>query len=124
MTESIDIENLGPLKSIHIEKIKSLTVFIGESGSGKSTLMKIIALCRWLYKMHNIRSYLKHSKISKSPFRFRMETYIRNCGIEKYIKSDTKIKYTVKTNGNEYSITLSKNKTSCQVRPVFCGHYH
>jgi predicted ATP-dependent endonuclease of OLD family len=111
MTESIKIKSLGPIKDIYIENIKPFTVLIGESGSGKSTLMKAIALFRWIYKMHNIRSYLKHSNISKSPFRFRMETYLKNCGFEQFIKNDTEIIYTTKfESGNSYEIKLTKNK--------------
>lgn len=110
MTESIKIKNLGPIKDIYINDIKPLTILIGESGSGKSTLMKAIALFRWLYKMHNIRSYLKHSNISKSPFRFRMETYLKNCGFEQFIKNDTEIIYTVKfESGNTHEIKFIKN---------------
>ena len=111
MTESIHIKKLGPIKDIHIENVKPFTVLIGESGSGKSTLMKAIALFRWIYKMHNIRSYLKHSNISKSPFRFRMETYLRNCGFEQFINPETEIIYTTKFElGKSYEIKFIKNK--------------
>jgi predicted ATPase len=113
MIESISIKNLGPLKHIQIDNIKPFTVLIGESGSGKSTLMKAIALFRWLYKMHNIRSYLKHSNISKSPFRFRMETYLKNCGFEQFIKNNTEISYTTRSaTGKVYQINYLKNKLS------------
>ncbi|GLU52575.1 AAA family ATPase [Dyadobacter frigoris] len=113
MTESIHIKNLGPIKDIYIETVKPFTVLIGESGSGKSTLMKAIALFRWIYKMQNIRSYLKHSKISKSPFRFRMETYLKNCGFEQFIKYDTEIIYSTKfESGNTYQIVFKNNKLS------------
>lgn len=113
MIESIYIKNLGPIKDISIDHIKPITVLIGESGSGKSTLMKAIALFRWIYKMHNIRSYLKHSNISKSPFRFRMETYFKNCGFEQFIKDTTEITYTVKfPSGNSYKIQYKENKLS------------
>lgn len=116
MKESIYIKNFGPLKDIKLEEIKPFTVLIGESGTGKSTIMKILALCRWLYKMQNIRSYLKHSEMSKSPFRYRMETYIRNCGFEKYIQAETEIIYKVTTkHGNNYVIRLSKNKSSLSI---------
>lgn len=111
MKESIHIRNLGPIKDIFIEEIKPLTVLIGESGSGKSTLMKAIALFRWLYKMHNIRSYLKKSKVSKSPFRFRMETYFKDCGFEEYLKNSPEIIYTVEfTEGRKYTLHFAKNK--------------
>jgi len=111
MKESIHIKNLGPIKDISLDDIRPLTVFIGESGSGKSTLMKAIALFRWINKMQNIRSFLKHSNISKSPFRFRMDTYLKNCGFEKYISSNTKIIYeTSFSTGHNYLLQLQGNK--------------
>ncbi|MDD2564825.1 MAG: AAA family ATPase, partial [Salinivirgaceae bacterium] len=114
MRESIHIKNLGPIKDIFIQDIKPCTILIGESGSGKSTLMKAIALFRWIYKMHNIRSYLKHSNISKSPFRFRMETYLKNCGFEQFIKPETEILYSVRyeKTGDTYDINFVKGKLS------------
>ena len=111
MKESIHIKNLGSIKDIFIDDIKPITVLIGESGSGKSTLMKAIALFRWIYKMHNIRSYLKRSKVSKSPFRFRMDTYFKNCGFEQYLKNNPEITYSVEfSNGRKYALHFSKNK--------------
>ncbi|NVO33065.1 AAA family ATPase [Hymenobacter lapidiphilus] len=113
MKEFISIKNLGPIKDIVIDDIKPITVLIGESGSGKSTLMKAIALFRWLYKMHNIRSYLKHSQVSKTPFRFRMDTYLKNCGFKQFIKASTEIVYKVEfENGNQYTITYLNQKLS------------
>lgn len=72
MKEYITIKEFGPLKNIENLEIKPFTVLIGESASGKSTLMKVVAMMRYIYKMANIRSYLKHSKIAKSPFRMRL----------------------------------------------------
>jgi predicted ATPase len=113
MKESIHIKNLGPIQDIHLEEIKPITVLIGESGSGKSTLMKAIALFRWIYKMHNIRSYLKRSKVSKSPFRFRMDTYFKNCGFDQYLKHGPEITYTVSfPSGRQYTIHFAKNRLS------------
>jgi predicted ATPase len=113
MKESIHIKNLGPIKDIYIDDIKPITVLIGESGSGKSTLMKAIALFRWIYKMHNIRSYLKRSKVSKSPFRFRMDTYFKNCGFEQYLKTNPEIIYTVEfSTERKYTIKFANNKLS------------
>ncbi len=111
MKESIHIKKLGPIKDIYIDDIKSITVLIGESGSGKSTLMKAIALFRWIYKMQNIRSYLKRSKVSKSPFRFRMDTYFKNCGFDQYLKNNPEITYTVEfPNQKKYEIKFANNK--------------
>lgn len=122
MKESIVIKNLGPLKDILIEEIKPFTVLIGESGGGKSTLMKVIALFRWLYKMQNIRSYLKKSDV-KSPFRFRMDTYLKNCGIDEFIKNDTEIIYSVAFNETIYEIKFLNKKL--QIPPtVDDSHLH
>jgi predicted ATPase len=113
MKESIHIKNLGPIKDVYIDDIKPITVLIGESGSGKSTLMKAIALFRWIYKMHNIRSYLKRSEVSKSPFRFRMDTYFKNCGFEQYLRNNPEIIYSVEfTPDRRYSISFCNNKLS------------
>lgn len=62
MKESIIIKNFGPLKEVEIDDIKPLTVFIGKSAGGKSIIMKVIVLMRYIYKMVNIRSYLKMRK--------------------------------------------------------------
>lgn len=110
MKESIVIKNLGPIKDISIEQIKPITVLVWESGSWKSTLMKVISLFRWIYKMHNIRSYLKHSKISKSPFRFRMERYIVDAGLEAFINDNTEINYTVSFWNEKYTLSFLKWK--------------
>ncbi|KAA6342939.1 hypothetical protein EZS27_009344 [termite gut metagenome] len=93
MKESIIIKNFGPIKEIEIKDIRPFTVFIGESGSGKSTIMKVIVLFRWIYKMLNIRSYLKHANISQSPFNFDFPAYLKNNGLSEYIKQDTDILY-------------------------------
>ena len=45
--------------------------------------------------MMNIRAYLSKSGVSKSPFRFSWQTYMRNAGFEKYLKPDTEIVYKV-----------------------------
>lgn len=116
MKEYLYIENFGPLKDIKLEEIKPMTVFIGESGSGKSTIMKVLSLCRWINKMYNIRSYLKQSNISKSPFRFRMDSYVKNCGFEKYITKDTLIRYIIKSDSRIVNeITLKKSKSSLSI---------
>ena len=113
MKESIHIKNLGPIQDISIDEIRPITILIGESGSGKSTLMKAISLFRWLYKMHNLRSYLKRSKVSKSPFRFRMDTYFKNCGFDQYLKNSPQITYTVSfENGRSYTLSFQNNKLS------------
>jgi len=93
MQESIIIRNFGPIKEIEIDDIRPFTILIGESGSGKSTILKVLALFRWIFKMVSIRSYLKQSGISKSPFTFKFSEYIRNNGFDGYLKSDSEIIY-------------------------------
>lgn len=111
MQESIIIRNFGPIKDMEIKNINPFTVFIGESGSGKSTIMKVIVLFRWIYKMLNIRSYLKHAKITESPFKFDFKDYMKNGGFEPegyaYLHSDTEIIY--RRNNNEISYKGSLN---------------
>lgn len=109
MKESITIKNVGPLKDIQIDDIKPLTVFIGKSANGKSTIMKIVVLMRYIYKMVNIRSYLKNAKITRSPFKLRFDSFLQD-GLDKMITADTEIHYTVKMNGNTYTISYVKNK--------------
>ena len=81
MKEYITIKDFGPLIDINNLEIKQLTILIGESASGKSTLRKVVAMMRYLYKMANIRSYLFRSKITKSPFRIRLDTMMKRQGI-------------------------------------------
>ncbi|MCQ2577001.1 MAG: AAA family ATPase [Treponema sp.] len=93
MKESIFIENLGPLKKVELNDITPMTVFVGESGNGKSTIMKVLILFRWIYKKVCIRSYLRNSSITKSPFRFNFQKLIANNGLSDYFQPDTLIEY-------------------------------
>lgn len=94
MREYLEIKHFGPLEYVAIDEIKPVTVFIGESGSGKSTIMKVLAILRWIYKMVNIRSYLKdYSGVPKSPFRFSFPTYLKMDGLDGYLRSDTYVRY-------------------------------
>ncbi len=102
MKESIIIKNFGPIVEVELEDIRPLTIFIGESGSGKSTVIKTLALFRWIFKMICIRTYLKESGISKSPFRFSFGSYLKNNGLESFVKDDTYIKYQFKDCVIEY----------------------
>lgn len=106
MRESIEIRNFGPVGDVKIETVKPLTILIGDSGSGKSTIMKVLALFQWIYKMSCIRSYLHYSGISKSPFRFRFDSYLKNNGLDDFLKSQTEIVY---KNGN-YTIVCQGSK--------------
>ena len=93
MAEHIHIRNLGPIRDIRLKDIKPFTVLIGDSGSGKSTLLKALALCRWIFKMCNIREYLRQSGLQHSPFRFRTAPLLENCGLTSYVTKETEIIY-------------------------------
>lgn len=113
MKESIVIKNVGPLKNVLIEDIRPVTILIGESASGKSTIMKVIVLMRYIYKMLNIRYYLKNAGIAKSPFKLSFANLPKD-DIAQYLKPSNKeafIKYTVTFNeGATYSIVYAKGK--------------
>ena len=111
--ESLIIRNLGPIHEVQLDDISPLMVLIGESGSGKSTILKVLALFQWIYKMMNIRVYLSMSGVSKSPFRFSWQTYMRNAGFEKYLKPDTEIIYTIGSCVISYKD--GKLNTSCDI---------
>lgn len=104
MKEYINIQNVGPLKDIEIEDIKPLTILIGESGSGKSTLMKIIVLMRYIYKMLNIRWYLKNSGVNRSPFKLTIKDLISDDLITYLNNKDAHICYKVIINGHKYVV--------------------
>ena len=103
MKESIIIKNFGPLKEVEIDDIKPLTVFIGKPAGGKSIIMKVIVLMRYIYKMVNIRSYLKNAKITRSPFKLRFNSLLHD-GLKGMITAQTEIYYTVEINGNKYTL--------------------
>lgn len=103
MKESIIIKNFGPLKEVEIDDIKPLTVFIGKSAGGKSIIMKVIVLMRYIYKMVNIRSYLKNTEITRSPFKLRFNSLLHD-GLKGMITAQTEIYYTVEINGNKYTL--------------------
>lgn len=103
MKESIIIKNFGPLKEVEIDDIKPLTVFIGKSAGGKSIIMKVIVLMRYIYKMVNIRSYLKNAKITRSPFKLHFNSLLHD-GLKGMITAQTEIYYTVEINGNKYTL--------------------
>lgn len=93
MTESIIIKNFGPINEVEIPDIKPFSVFVGKSGIGKSTIIKVMALFRWIFKRASLRAYLKLSNISASPFKFDFRQYLKNGGMESYLKPDTVIVY-------------------------------
>lgn len=122
MKEFITIKNVGPLRNIENLNVKPFTVFIGESASGKSTLMKLISMMRYLYKMANIRSYLKHSKITNSPFRMRFDSMMKETGMHKMLDATSVIEYRVQMDdGAEYTILMKNGKLS--KLPIVSSHH-
>jgi len=76
--------------------------------------MKIIALFRYIYKMVNIRSYLRNSNISKSPFRLNFKSLTETNGLANMFSGDdSSVLYTVSFDGGDtYTIEYSKGKLS------------
>lgn len=118
MKEYISIQNIGPIKDVDRLEVLPLTVLIGESAIGKSTLMKLLILMRYLYKRANIRSFLKHSKITKSPFRIRFESLVGTTRLASLFHPDSYLRYEVHADsGNIYSIEYGNNKSRRIVLP-------
>lgn len=119
MKEYITIHNIGPLKRIERLEIAPFTVLIGESAIGKSTLMKVLILMRYLYKRANIRSFLRHSEITKSPFRIRFESLVKATNLVSMFKDDSYIRYEVTTDsGNVYTIEHGKTKRKIELPEI------
>lgn len=93
MQERLRIRNFGPIQDVDIPDIRPLIVLIGDSGSGKSTIMKVLALFQWLYKMMCLRSYMKYAGVQRSAFRFRIDSLLRENGMESFLQPDTKFEY-------------------------------
>lgn len=110
MKETIVIKNFGPIREANIENLHPLTILIGESGSGKSTILKVVALFRYIYKMLNIRFYLKSSQIDRSPFRIRLNDYFKTNALNQYVKSDSEIIYTVSFGHSSYTLSYRNGK--------------
>ena len=104
MKERLEIRKFGPIDHLIMDDIKPMTILVGESGCGKSTIMKVLAIFRWIYKMVNIRSYLKdYSGLRKTPFEFNFPSYLKLGGLESYLKTDTFFSYSRGFCSMEYS---------------------
>jgi len=89
--EILTIVNLGPIKQVRLENIQPLLVIVGESGSGKSTILKVLSMCRWIFKQQNIRCYLHNAGISRSPFSHNVNIYLNTSGLLDFVKPNTRI---------------------------------
>lgn len=104
MKESIRIKNMGPLRDVYIDDIRPMTILIGESGSGKSLLMKTLILFRYIYKMLNIRWYLKNSNVNKSRFKLTIGNLL-SPELKHYFNNKLlEVEYVVEINGNKHSV--------------------
>ena len=106
MKESIEIKKLGPIDHISIPEISKFTVLVGKSAAGKSAVMKALAMMRYIFKRENIKSYLKHSNIKKTPLRTNAKN-INKLG--SLVSPDTEIIYKVAINSSEYSLQFKEN---------------
>ena len=113
MKEAISIRNAGPLRNIVLSEITPFTILIGPSGSGKSMIMKIVIIMRYIFKLCCIRSYLKNSGISRSPFRLQVNNLFRDDLKSTLLKQGVEIIYTVTLDsGDEYTIKYRDRKLS------------
>lgn len=105
MKESIKIRNLGPLRDIEIRDIRPMTILIGESGCGKSLLMKTLILFRYIYKMLNIRWYLRNSNVNKSRFKLSIGNFL-SPELKQYFRNNKQLEivYSVEINGNRHCV--------------------
>lgn len=116
MKESIRISNLGPIREIDIRDIRPLTVLIGESGSGKSLFMKTLILFRYIYKMLNIRWYLKNANVNKSRFHLKMDSLLTPELKQYFVNKSLEVEYGVEINGKIHKVvyrngTLDRKST-------------
>lgn len=91
MAESLIIKNFGPIKNVGLNDIQQFLVLVGESGSGKSTILKVLSMCRWIFKQQNIRGYLHDAGISRSPFSHNVNSYLNSTGIQDFIREGSEI---------------------------------
>jgi energy-coupling factor transporter ATP-binding protein EcfA2 len=118
LKEAITIKNFGPLVDIRIDEVKPFTLLIGESASGKSTLIKVITLFRYWAKMLNIRSYLKHANIGKSPFKLSFQKCLATNGLDDMVGPDTEVIYSFGPTGVEYRIVFQNRKLSTEFQLI------
>lgn len=110
MSEYLRIRNFGPIEEIEINNIPSLTILIGESGGGKSTIMKVLSLCRWIYKRVVLRSYVKQANIKKTGIGIQMRTLLKTSQINEYLTPRTEILY----RRGDYEIEYNNGRLNAQ----------
>ena len=93
MAESLVIKKFGAIEKAKLDNIGQLLILIGESGSGKSTILKVLSMCRWIYKQQNIRAYLRESGVNKVPFGHNINDYLKSSGLQDYVREGTLIQF-------------------------------
>lgn len=93
MAEYLKIQNFGPINHVELKDIKQLLILVGESASGKSTILKVLSMCRWIFKQQNIRCYLHSAGIARSPFSHSVNTYLESSGLLDSMKPNTFIHF-------------------------------
>lgn len=93
MAESLQIKKFGAIENAKLDNIGQLLILIGESGSGKSTILKVLSMCRWIYKQQNIRAYLRESGVNKVPFSHNVNDYLKSSGLQDYVREGTLIQF-------------------------------
>lgn len=109
--EQVSVKNVGPLKDTGTIEIKPLTILIGASACGKSTLMKIVILMRYIYKLVNIKAYVRNSDIDDDIFEIRFKDLLKD-GLKSLISNASEIEYTVEINDHKYLVQYKNGRLS------------
>lgn len=90
--ELLRIRNFGPIKDVELV-IRPYMFFVGASGSGKSTILKVLAMMRHIFKLMNLRSYLKLGGVADTSINISSSQYLSNGGLIDFMNPDTRITY-------------------------------
>lgn len=85
---TLEIKNVGPIKSVNIE-LNKFNIFIGPQSSGKSTLAKIISFSHWLEKDVLVHQDIEYTTASN----FIEENLIKFHKLKGYFKNDSFVRY-------------------------------
>lgn len=100
--ELLKIRNFGPIKDVELA-VRPYMFFVGASGSGKSTILKVLAMMRHIFKLMNLRSYLKLGGVADTSINISSSQYLSNGGLIDFMNPDTHITYV----NSGYEISLS-----------------
>ena len=106
---TLDIENFGPIKSVHIE-LGRVNVLIGPQSAGKSCILKIACHCAWVEK--RIMATYDYSVFENDNYFFKKLLEFHK--LQGYEHQDTIIRYSSKFLNFEYD--HSTQKFSCKIK--------